>query len=355
MSDKYNQIKNRDIGNQVIRLHIISETEWVTKGKGVHTAFVELTELLKKDPRLTVAVNNQGTGDIFHSHTYGPYYFRKGWKYKGRRILTAHVIPESSKGTIPFWKQLLPLTSWYLKLAYKYADIIIAISPTVEETIRKMGVESKIVRIYNPVLTEKWKRSSANRAKGRELLGIDNDEQLVLGVGQLQERKGVEDFIDIAAAMPETRFVWVGGRPWGIFTEGISRIDDRIANAPANIQFVGLLNLDDMPAMYAAADIFLFPSYQENCPLAPLEAAAAGLPIVFRDIPEYSSLYARPYLKAKTTSDFIAETRKLLQNDLFYQEAQAMSALLLNEFDQYKIRNELVELYRSTYEKYLQA
>ena len=41
MSDKYNQIKNRDIGNQVIRLHIISETEWVTKGQGVHTAFVE--------------------------------------------------------------------------------------------------------------------------------------------------------------------------------------------------------------------------------------------------------------------------------------------------------------------------
>src|ERR1700712_1398804 len=127
----------------MITVHMVSETEWVTQGQGVHTAFIELTELLKTDPRVKVVVNNVGTGDIFHSHTYGPYYFWKGWRYKGRRILTAHVIPDSSRGTLPFWQKLMPLTRAYLKLAYDYADVIIAISPTVEKEIKKLGVRSK--------------------------------------------------------------------------------------------------------------------------------------------------------------------------------------------------------------------
>ncbi|MDF2430443.1 MAG: hypothetical protein JWP44_74 [Mucilaginibacter sp.] len=57
--------------------------------------------------------------------------------------------------------------------------------------------------------------------------------------------------------------------------------------------------------MYAAADIFLFHSYQENRPLAPLQSAASGLPVIFRDIPEYKSLFTLPYLKAATINEFI--------------------------------------------------
>lgn len=338
----------------MIRLHMVSETAWVTQGQGVHTAFTELTELLAKDERVKLIINGEGAGDVFHSHTYGPYYFWKGRHYKGRRILTAHVIPDSSRGTIPFWKQLMPLTKLYFKLVFSYADIIIAISPTVEQEIRKLGVASKIVRIVNPVLTENWARTSANRAKGRRLLNIACDEKVVIGVGQLQHRKGVEDFIDMALAMPEYKFVWVGGRPWGKFTEGIKRIDERIANAPSNLQFTGLLQLGEMPPMYAAADVFLFPSYQENCPLAPLEAAAAGLPVVFRNLQEYALLYEQPYLKANDTASFINITRKLFTNKDYYQTGVTISHRLIKAFDKMKIRNDLVYLYKQTFDRYLQ-
>jgi 1,2-diacylglycerol-3-alpha-glucose alpha-1,2-galactosyltransferase len=66
----------------MITVHMVSETEWVTQGQGVHTAFVELVELLAEEKSLKIVVNNQGTGDVFHSHTYGPYYFWKGRHYK---------------------------------------------------------------------------------------------------------------------------------------------------------------------------------------------------------------------------------------------------------------------------------
>jgi 1,2-diacylglycerol-3-alpha-glucose alpha-1,2-galactosyltransferase len=349
---KFNSERNQYLRTKNIRLNVISETVWVTRGQGVHTAFLDSIDLLSGTPNLSLSVNGDGPGNIFHSHTYGLYYFWRGRNYKGRRILTAHVIPDSSKGALPFSKFLMPLTTWYLKKVYSYADVIIAISPTVEQTIRDLGVTSRIVRINNPVLTDKWQRTPENRRKGREKLNIRDDEQLVIGVGQLQQRKGVEDFIDVAAAISNARFAWIGGRPWGAFTEGINRINKRIDNAPGNICFTGLLEIKEMAEMYAAADLFLFPSYQENCPLAPLEAAAAGLPVIFRDIKEYTKLYSHPYLKAKNTAGFVKMAESLLNNQEYRISATEISCKLLQEFDRDNIKQQLLELYHRTLERH---
>ncbi len=317
------------------------------KGQGVHTAFVEQVELLREKTDIQVVVNEEGYGDLMHCHTYGPYYFWKGRKYKGRRIHTAHVIPDSIKGSLPMWKHLAPLANWFFKRVFSYANVVIALSPMVEDAILKLGVKTKIVKIYNPVLIGKWKRTEENRQKGRRLLKLSVDKKVVLGVGQLQSRKGVEDFLAIAEALPEAAFIWVGGRPFGKFTEGIERINNRIKTASAHIHFPGLFDLADMPAIYAAADMLLFTSYQENCPLAPLEAAACGMPVVYRDIREYGLLYEQPYLKAKTTEDFIQIIRKLLNEPLFYTQGLKLSEELIKQFDQEKIRQQLIDLYQS--------
>ncbi|RYE25477.1 MAG: glycosyltransferase, partial [Sphingobacteriaceae bacterium] len=178
-------------------------------------------------------------------------------------------------------------------------------------------------------------------------LKLYGDKKVILGVGQLQSRKGVEDFLDIAEALPEAEFIWVGGRPFGKLTEGIKRINNRIKTVSAHIHFRGLFDLADMPAIYAAADVLLFTSYQENCPLAPLEAAACGMPVVYRDIQEYNLLYEKPYLKGKTISDFINITQKLITEPDFYAEGLQLSADLIKQFDQEKIRQKLIDLYQS--------
>ncbi|MGI4750700.1 MAG: glycosyltransferase family 4 protein [Janthinobacterium lividum] len=331
----------------MLKIHVVSETPFVMKGQGVHTAFVEQIELLREKSDIQVVVNEEGWGDLMHCHTYGPYYFWKGRRYKKRRIHTAHVIPDSIKGSLPMWKQLFPFVNWYFKKVFSYADVVIALSPMVEEAILKLGVKSRIVKIYNPVLISKWKRTEENRQKGRQLLMLSGDRKIILGVGQLQRRKGLEDFIDIAEAMPEADFVWVGGRPFGKLTEGIERINNRIKTASPHIHFAGMLDLAAMPAIYAAADLLLFTSYQENCPLAPLEAAACGMPVVYRDIREYELLYEQPYLKAKTTDTFIQIIKKLLNDQEFYAEGLAISAELIKQFNQEKIRKELIDLYKS--------
>lgn len=317
------------------------------KGNGVHTAFVDMVKLLKERDDIEVFVNGEGEGDVFHSHTYGPYYFWMGRNYKGRRIQTAHVIPDSIKGSLPMWRYLMPFTKWYFRKVFSYADVVIALSPTVEQEIKKLGVKSRIEKIYNPVFIDYWKRTNEMRQKGRELLGLSKDDFVVLGVGQLQPRKGIEDFMDVAEAIPNAKFVWVGGRPFGALTEAISRINSRIEKSSDLIKFPGMLELDEMPSMYAAADVFLFPSYQENCPLAPLEAAASGMPVIFRDIVEYTTLYDNPYLKGRTNEEFIRVIKRLMEDEKYYNEGVEISERLVSQFDKNNISDTLVALYRS--------
>jgi 1,2-diacylglycerol-3-alpha-glucose alpha-1,2-galactosyltransferase len=329
-----------------MKIHVISETPFIMKATGVHTAFMDHIELLKEKDDVEVLINDEGYGEVSHGHTYGLYYLWKARKYKGRRVFTAHVIPDSIKGSLPFANLFMPFIKLGLRIVYSYADVCIAISPMVEKAILESGAKTKITRIYNPVHTETWKRTEEKRIRGRQMLGLKTNEFVIIGVGQLIGRKGVDDFMDIAEAIPEARFVWVGGRPFGGLSEGIKRIDERLSNAGPNFINAGQIDLEKMPEIYAAADLMIFPSYQENCPLAPVEAAACGMPVIYRDIEEYKSLYERAYLKAKNTIEFIEMTKRMIYDREFYDQGLAVSEQLILQFDKIVIRNKLIGLYQ---------
>ena len=68
-----------------------------------------------------------------------------------------------------------------------------------------------------------------------------------------------------------------------------------------------------MPYYYSAADLFFFPSWQENCALAINEAMACGIPMLLKDNIEYEPLYGKDsYLKA-TDAQGYAWPRILMQ------------------------------------------
>jgi len=330
-----------------MKVHIISETQFVVGGTGVHTAFINHSELLKEKGDVEVVINEEGTGDVFHSHTYFLYYFWKGRRYKGKRVLTAHVTPDSIKGSLPAWRLLMPAVRWGLKKVYSYADVCIAISPGVEDAIIKTGAKTKIVSISNPINVDTWKRTEEKRLKGRQMLGLSESDFVVLGVGQLMGRKGVEDFLDIAEIIREAKFVWVGGRPFGVLTEGILRINERLKKAGDSIISTGELNLEKMPFVYAAADLMLFPSYHETFGLAPLEAAASGMPVIYRDLEVYKLLYKNPYLKARDNAEFINLTKRMINDKDFYNEGLKISGQLIKQFDKNVIRGKLINLYET--------
>ena len=240
----------------------------------------------------------------------------------------------------------MPFVRWYLRRVYSYATVCIAISPMVAIAVRDLKADTRIVRIPNPIHADKFEPKPELRAAGRKLFGLSDGDFVVLGVGQLEGRKGVEDFLEVAQACPDLTFVWVGGRPFGVMTEGIAKLNKHIARAGAHVKFPGLFDLEQMPSLYNAGDMLLFTSYQENCPLAPIEASAAGLPVIFRDLEEYRELYEYPYLKAKDTLEFITLTRRMACDAAFREKARGISRILLHQFDKQEIRKKWLALYR---------
>lgn len=101
----------------------------------------------------------------------------------------------------------------------------------------------------------------------------------LLYVGRLAGGKGVTDAIDALADLPEdvTLQIVAADRPerWSALRDYLARtpVADRVSAASAQRH--------ELPAMYADADVLLFPSrWREPFGLVPLEAMACGTPVI---------------------------------------------------------------------------
>ncbi len=121
---------------------------------------------------------------------------------------------------------------------------------------------------FSPVHREKW------RAPIRQQLGLREDEVMLLFVGHDYQRKGLTTAIRaahrLAAEGAPVRLVIVGGKR----RQGLPAVD---AGSEV-IRFVG--QIDDPVPYYAAADVFVLPTFYDPCSLSVSEAAASGLPSV---------------------------------------------------------------------------
>ena len=112
----------------------------------------------------------------------------------------------------------------------------------------------------------------------------------MLGVGQIQTRKGVIDFIDIARKMPDVQFVWAGGFSFGGITDGYKELKSQMETAPKNILFTGIVDRDLMNDIYNVSDVLFMPSYNELFPMSILEAMNTSTPVLLRDLELYEDI-----------------------------------------------------------------
>jgi glycosyltransferase involved in cell wall biosynthesis len=120
-----------------------------------------------------------------------------------------------------------------------------------------------------------------SREATRRLFDLPLSQQIVLNVGRLTAQKNQDVLIRALACLPQAHLLLAGAGPKDetFHTLAVTLgVDDRLHR-------LGALPADDIADLYAAADLFVFPSTWETFGLAAVEAAMVGMPMVVADLP----------------------------------------------------------------------
>lgn len=280
--------------------------------------------------------------DILHLHWIGPksyYHFRQAKKMGKPVVVTAHSTAETSKGSVTFSELINPLVKSYMRHLYDNVDLVIAPSLYTKQLLQEDGVYSPIEVVSNGIDESRFCGLSERRGEFKRRHGLNRF--TVLSVGQVIPRKGVNDFLEVAQALPEFDFIWLGERlsPWLSFYPQMHRGVER---APDHVKFLGFVS--DVASAYADADLFFLPSFEENQPMVILETIAMGLPMVVRNIPAYRGWleHGTHCFKANSNQDFVDDIRRFAGDDgLRQMHSQALlrlagQHLLSHVGDQYR-------------------
>ncbi|GAJ27311.1 glycosyltransferase LafB [Liquorilactobacillus sucicola DSM 21376 = JCM 15457] len=302
----------------MLKVHMFSSATKV-KGQGVGSAYTELVNLLREHfaDEIDVQINKFSRSDISHYHTVDfKFYLSTFLPNRGRKIGYVHFLPETIDGSLKIPQPFKGIFFHYLIAFYKRMDQLVVVNPSFIEDLMRYGVpKEKIVYIPNFVSKKSFFELSREEKKElRKKNKIPVDKFVVIGTGQIQERKGVADFIELAYRLPHIQFIWVGGFSFGKMTDGYNELKKVVDNPPANLVFPGIVERKQMNEFYNLADLFLLPSFNELFPMSVLEAFSCALPVMLRDLTLYKSIIAGAYLPTSNVDEMEAGIKCLSDN-----------------------------------------
>jgi glycosyltransferase involved in cell wall biosynthesis len=232
--------------------------------------------------------------DVFHSLVQRPPAFR----FRKEIVTIIDLFPLTGKGysTPDFQRKFSALL---LEAAERAVRIITPSQYTTDQLLKYSNVPAEKVRLIPfgvdfPTASLSPERLAAER---EQVVGKGNE--MIFTVGVIQTRKNTLNALKALRHLPERyRLVIAGGNGHGsetihdfIRTEGLG----------SRVVLLGYAPAEQLPVLYDAASVFLFPSFEEGFGLPVLEALAHGLPVVASrtsSLPEVggdAALYADPH------------------------------------------------------------
>ena len=191
------------------------------------------------------------------------------------------VVAHGSEVTVP---GRLPGTSALARRVLRgAAGVVAAGSYPAREAARAAGMPVPGIVLPPGVDTERFRPlDDTERAGARARFDLDPELPVVLGVSRLVPRKGFDVLLDAAAQLPGPVQVVIGGA--GRDRRRLERRARRLGLG-ARVRFLGRVPEDDLPGLYASADVFAMPCRErwngleaEGFGIVFLEAAACGVP-----------------------------------------------------------------------------
>ena len=178
--------------------------------------------------------------------------------------------------------------------AIAQADAIIAECPQDEEDLRQLyRADPRKVTVI-PCGFDKAEFWPIARPFARRALGLDPKERILLNIGRLVPRKGVDNAIRALGRLARehriaARLLVVGGNsdlPCPALTPEIGRLkalaeEEGVAG---RVLFTGRRSREFLKLYYSAADVFVTTPWYEPFGITPLESMACGTPVAGADV-----------------------------------------------------------------------
>ncbi|MCL1853783.1 MAG: glycosyltransferase family 4 protein [Peptococcaceae bacterium] len=328
----------------------------VVKGQGVLSAYQEQVRLVSQglDGKYKVATRKMPSPDITHYHTLfalWPVLVAMA-KYSGAAVGYVHFLPETLEDSLKIPKPFKKTFYNYVLSFYKSMDYLVTVNPVFVGKLADLGIDPAKVHYIPNFVDEKafFPYEGEKKQRLRTEYGYGQEDFLVLGVGQLQTRKGVSDFIEVARRMPDMEFLWAGGFSFGMISDGYAELKASVKNPPPNLCFLSIVDRERMNDIYNLADVMFLPSFKELFPMTILEAMNCRLPILLRDLDVYEEILFDYYLKEDDVAGFARVLDSLSKDRACYKHWSEQSWLGHNFYSREQILAKWEEFYDMVYD-----
>ncbi|ULA65002.1 MAG: Glycosyltransferase family 4 protein [Nitrospira sp.] len=158
------------------------------------------------------------------------------------------------------------------------ARVIIAVAEKVKRNVQDCyGLSDDYFRLaYTGVEASTVEREPAPKESDgiRAQLGLSAGDVVILFVGTEFKRKGLDALLEGFALLPRGKFKLLIAGGGGGRLDHYKSLADKMGLG-AEVRFLGLVQ--DIERIYPVADMYILPTLADPCPLAPLEAMAAGV------------------------------------------------------------------------------
>lgn len=237
-------------------------------------------------------------------------------KHRGKLVVTVHdVYHLACSYRIQELHKKLYASFMFQQLAKRASAIICDSQFTADELMRLAGIDSRRICVIHLGVDESWFRIPKHAGPEQP--------PYLLAVGNVKPNKNLSRLFEAFAAICDRlpHDLMIVGKKEG-FVTGDDAALRKAARLGNRVIFTGRMGDEDLRQCFAHADALVFPSFYEGFGLPPLEAMAAGCPVVASraaSIPEVCG-DAAEYFDPLDVADMSKHILRVLSNSDLRQE-----------------------------------